>query len=493
MTEIAQQPNLLRSVFDAAHMASMKNLSMQSGHDEQYLDSDHFALEFAYTYSGMLRFCADRDRWMHWNGHVWKTQQRDGGDAYEKAKEQQRELFFRQPEETDEEGKTRRKFSRARYTERSVITNLLKQAQTDPRLAVMSDQLDSQAEQLNTPGGIVNLRTGEISLPDPNQLHSMSTAVSPDYTMEIPRWRTFLHTTFQGDEEMIEYIHRLFGLATIGQVYEHIIPLFHGEGANGKTVMLETVMKLLGDYATIGNKKLIIKTRFEDHDTIKMTLKGKRLVIFSETNADDGFDSAAAKDLSGGGQISGRYMRADEVTFDPTHTMVLMTNDLPNAPADDYGFWRRLRHIPFSHVVPEKNRIVGLQDLLVQEEGPGILAWMVEGAKKFLADTMPGKDGLKTPQRVLDATKEYRESQDHMGQFMSERTEKRPDAKVLTTDFRDQFVAWALANGETEAAKISSEEIGKYLRRKGFVKKASNGKKYYVGLEITVRATKIDN
>jgi hypothetical protein len=135
--------------------------------------------------------------------------------------------------------------------------------ETDHRIAVDIDALDAHPWELNTPGGIINLRTGQLRPPDPIALHTRSTRVAPDPDADQTPWLEFLATTFQEDQAIIGYIRRLMGYACVGEVREAILPVFYGQGANGKTVLLETVQAVLGDYA-IG-KPIVIEETFPLH------------------------------------------------------------------------------------------------------------------------------------------------------------------------------------------------------------------------------------
>ncbi len=151
-----------------------------------------------------------------------------------------------------------------------------------------------------------------------------------------------------------------------------------------------------------------------EHPTEIARLSGVRFAVASETNDGARFDEARVKLLTGGDRLTARFMRQDEFTFIPSHTLVLMTNHRPEVAAGGPAFWRRVREIPFDHQVPEAQRDEELRHRLVDEHGPAIIAWLATGAAEY------HKHGLLTPSRVKVATADYEQSTDSIAGFVDD-------------------------------------------------------------------------
>lgn len=385
-------------------------------------------------YGRELRYCHQMGRWLHWDGSRWAVQPHGGGMAREYAKAISRAY----PDGKEWAAHKKRSLTYAG------LSGALSMATTDYRIEVDVKDLDAHPWELNTPAGIVDLRSGRLQASDPARLHTKSTSVAPDFTADQSPWLAFLHTTFQGDAELIDYIQRLMGYACVGEVREAILPVFYGQGSNGKTVLLETVQALLGDYATVAPQHFLVQGPSQ-HATEIAALAGVRFVIASETNEGQRFDEAKVKILTGGDSIKARFMRQDEFTFKPSHLLVMMTNHRPEVGSGGTSFWRRLREIPFLNQIPEDKRDPELQGRLIGQHGPAIMAWLAHGAAEYAAR------GLREPDKVKAATKTYEASTDTVGRFVDEMCilGGGEHVKVQTNRVRTAYEAWCSQEADT--------------------------------------------
>nr|AHF81563.1 putative DNA primase/helicase [Streptomyces netropsis] len=154
-------------------------------------------------------------------------------------------------------------------------------------------------------------------------------------------------------------------------------------------------------------------------------LHGRRVIVCSEVKPGDKFDEARVKLLTGGDRIKARRMRQDFFSFEPTHKLWLLGNHRPEVGTGGFAFWRRMRLIPFERVVSDDRKIDNLADILVTEEGPGILNWLIEGARRYLA----GDKDLTGPQRVRIATTAYAETEDHTAASSTNAAPARPTSE----------------------------------------------------------------
>ncbi|MFB9777302.1 phage/plasmid primase, P4 family [Brevibacterium otitidis] len=421
-----------------------------------------------HRHSHELRYLPEHGRWLAWDGTRWKTQT-DDSKAVETAWNVVESI---NPDDDKELAKHRLKSLSRRSLE--AMTGL---ARRDSRIRVTADDLDADPDALNTPTGIVNLTTGETTPCTPDALHSKITAVAPE-RQDTPLWDRFLATTFADDRELIAYLQRLIGYAATGRVIHHILPFLHGAGGNGKSAFLDTCLALLGDYATVAPDDFLVQGK-DQHPTELADLMGMRLVVCSELNPGQKFDERKVKKLTGGDRVKARYMHQDFFTFEPSHTLFLMGNHQPTvASGGGESFWRRLRLLPFTRVIPPEERIPGLSERMVAEEGPGILQWIIDGALAATAG------GLADPERVLAATEQYAAEEDSLGRFMNEHVEivANEDARVSTKALRMIYTRWC---GEEGERPLSAQVFGREIRQRfGVESTRSNGKRFYTGLVL---------
>ena len=348
-------------------------------------------------------------------------------------------------------------------------------ASTIPEMRVNPSDLDADPWALCTPGGIVDLHDATMRPATPEDLCTRQTAVTVDPTAKTPLWDRFLTDTFTGDVDMIGYLQCLAGMSALGQVHTHILPFMYGAGANGKSVFADVIVRILGDYASTAPAGFLMAGH--DDESAIARLSGLRMVVCSEVNKRDRFDEAKVKLLTGGDALTARFLYGRHFTFTPTHTLWLMGNNKPRVEAGGESFWRRTRLIGFNHTVPKQQRIDDLADRLFNEEGPGILAWIVAGA-------VASQSGLSEPASVIAATQAYADEEDHLARFISDRVKLGGGTQVRTptTAMRAAYVQWCRDEGEPE---MSATMFGRELKGRwnvGVVK--NHGKKLYTNVTL---------
>ncbi|WP_165796358.1 DNA primase family protein [Mycobacterium ahvazicum] len=425
------------------------------------------ATQLVAEYSPGIRYVPEIGKWMHWNGVLWHFDP-DTGTIDTAAGQIATEL----------PGATKRDRShRKRSLSAAGIGAMVRLARSDPAMRCSRDRLDASGWQLNTLSGIVNLRTGEICDHHPDAWHTKITGVGYDPEGDCPRWTEFLRTTFEGDEELIAYVQGLCGYAAIGKVLANILPFFWGAGQNGKTVLLEVISRVLGDYAIAAPANFLLAGR-DKHETEIARLAGARFVVCSEINQGTRFDEAKVKVLTGGDTLTGRFMHGNFFDFSPSHMLILVGNHQPAVGAGGYAFWRRVRLVPFTHQVPEDKRNKHLADELVAAEGPAILGWIARGAATVASDE------LVTPERVMTATEEYEESEDRTKQFLDDCTTRGTgEDRELVGDVYQRYIEWCHANRFKDP--LESRVFAREIYSRGYQKAKSNGKRYIHGLKLT--------
>ncbi|MEE1931219.1 phage/plasmid primase, P4 family [Streptomyces sp. TRM 70351] len=374
---------------------------------------------------------------------------------------------------------------RRRALSTSGINAMLSQAKSAPGMVLNASLLDADPYALCTPAGVVDLRTGWVKTPDPDKdFHSRSTTVGPQ-SIPTPRWQRFLDDTFGFDaegREMTGFLHLLLGYSLTGDVGGQVMPFLFGSGKNGKSVLLDVLMKLLGDYADAAPPGFLMARPYEGHPTDLAELHGRRVIVCSEVKPGDKFDEARVKLLTGGDRIKARRMRQDFFSFNPTHKLWLLGNHRPEVGTGGFAFWRRMRLIPFERVVPDNRKIDNLADILVTEEGPGILAWLIDGARRYLS----GDKDLTGPERVRIATTAYAETEDHTGRFFDECCALNPDYRTEQASLYAAYKAWCQAEGTTAISSRAFAQRARELAGLASPKEMilSNSRKYYPGIGL---------
>ena len=335
-----------------------------------------------------------------------------------------------------------------------------------PMLSADVNDLDKNENLLNTPYATFNLVegiTGEQPH-DPRDLITKITECSPGDKGE-QMWNDTLQLFFQCDQDLIDYVQKIVGMAAVGKVYQEHLIIAYGGGANGKSTFWNTISRVLGTYSgklsaetlTVGCKRNVKPEMAE--------LKGKRLIIASEMEEGMRLNTAVVKQLCSTDEIFAEKKYKDPFKFIPSHTLVLYTNHLPKVGANDDGIWRRLIVIPFKAHITGASDIKNYADHLFENAGPAIMKWIIEGAQKAIA--LNFKTAL--PQCVQDAIKAYREDNDWLGHFINECCDLDDSFTEKSGEFYQQYRAYCIQNGEYIRCTTdfySAVEKAGYARRK---------------------------
>jgi putative DNA primase/helicase len=442
--------------------ASLADLDQPTARDplpDEPMTDLGYARRFIEVYGDRLRFVVAWNRWLIWDGTRW---------AHDSDGQAQRwmKVIARTVTSAVLLGKASKETLRAakRAESNSGVKGALALASTEPEIAVSPDDLDADPYLLNCRNGIVDLRTGELRSHDPVLLLTKMTGAAYSPQAAGPEFVKFLER-IQPDESMREYLARLLGHTLEGTVTAHILPILQGDGANGKSTLIEAVMKALGDYADAADPDLLRARTFDAHPTGVADLYGLRLALLHESDAGHRLAEGTVKRLTGGDRLKARRMREDFWSFEPSHTFVMLTNHRPVVGGTDEGIWRRLRLVPFEVVIPPEERDEDLSSKLAAE-ADAVLAWLVAGYRAWRAD------GFTEPQQVTEATDAYRAESDPLGRFLSERCLLMAGYHVGSTELFTAYEWWCEAEREDPGTPTA---FGNALKAKGFESYRSNG------------------
>lgn len=330
----------------------------------------------------------------------------------------------------DDEGEAKRLAS-AR-----TVNAVLSLAQSDPRIVIPSGFWDADRMVLNTPSGIVDLRTGSMRARGVEYVTQI-TRVAPA-PGACPTWQAFLDAVFM-DSALIEFMQRSMGYWLTGDRREQILHFFYGLGANGKSVLIDLIQWIVGTYALKLPAATLMQSKADRHPTELAQLRGKRLAISSELDESSFFNESLIKELTGDATLTARFMRGDFFEFVMSQKHVIVGNFKPRLRGGDPAMARRLLLVPFNASFKGSARDPLMLDKL-KAEAPAILNWMIAGAVKW------AQDGLAVPESVRSASAEYMADHDDLQLWIDQCCELTGQARA--GDLYRSFSDWKKARGE---------------------------------------------
>ncbi len=415
----------------------------------RYAD-DALALRFTGQYGVGLRYTSAWGRWNRWTGSRWEPDETLA--VFDLARK-----VCRSESATCENERIA-----ARIASAQTVSAVERLARADRRHAATVDQWDADPWLLNTPGGIVDLRTGTIRPARREDYQTKITAVIPGG--EFPLWQKFLARITDGDEELQRFLQRMSGYALTGVTREHALFFLYGTGGNGKSIYTNTVLGMMGDYAKTAPIETFIDSKNQNHPTDVAGLQGARLVTAVETEDGRRWAESKLKSLTGGDKIAARYMRQDFFEFSPQFKLVIAGNHKPGLRSVDEAMRRRFNLIPFTVTIPAAERDPELAEKL-KDEWPGILQWAIDGCCAWQSE------GLLAPKAVTDATENYFAVEDALARWLEDCTELKDGAWESASVLFGNWKSWAESSGEfVGSQKRFSENLAargyKQLRKK---------------------------
>jgi putative DNA primase/helicase len=388
------------------------------------MSDDAIALAFSARHDGELLHVPGWGHWLRWDGCRWA---RDTTLAvFDLAR-----AMCREAAALLDDG------SSAKVASAQKVAAVEKLARSDRRHAREAAAFDADRWSLNTPAGVVDLRTGKTRPHNRADLFTKVTGTAPGGT--CPRWIAFLDEVTQGDREAVAYLQRWAGYMLTGETREHAFLFLFGPGGNGKGVLVNTLAAALGDYATTAPMETFMASQQDRHPTDLAGLRGARLVLAQETEAGRVLAESRIKALTGGDRIAARFMRGDFFEFVPAFKLVMVGNHRPVIRNPDDAMRRRLHLLPltFRPARPNPDLTAALA-----AELPGVLSWAIEGCMAWQ------RDGLGKPAVVKAATDEYFAEQDLLSQWLDEQCEADRTAEEASSALFRDWEGWAKARGE---------------------------------------------
>ena len=448
-----------------------QHLDRDVDHRDRPRDTDIAnARRFVRQHGDDVRWTPERG-WLVWDGTRWQPD--DIRRIHSKAKSTVEKIFdeIKLASEQDDIFRWAKRSQSAR-----AIKDLLFLAQSDPKITARQSEFDDDPWLLNCQNGIVDLRTGQLR---PHAREEFLTRVAPieyDPDARSERWLAFLDRIMDGNADLLTFVQRAAGYSLTASVREQVLFFCYGGGQNGKTVFLETMQRLLGDYALNARTETIMAKRDAGIPNDVARLAGARFVAINETADGQKLHEPLIKDMTGGDTMTARYLHREFFDFRPMFKLWLRGNHKPQITGTDEGIWRRIRLIPFTVTIPESERDGTLGEKLAKEL-PGVLAWAVAGCLDWQ------KHGLGMPEAVADAVREYRTEMDVLGQFLEERCRVTRNAQVTAKALYVAYRQWANETGENA---VNQTRFGLAMVERGFRKKRERAGVLYHGIELPV-------
>jgi putative DNA primase/helicase len=430
-------------------------------------DTDN-ARRFISRFGGQVAFHPGLG-WLVWSGSRWCTEGDRGLHALailcaEAIAEEAAYL----------EGDQTRRIKHAQLSKASAsIARMLQLAQH--MALVEAAAIDRYPRLLNVKNGVVDLATGKRLPHDSRRLMTKIAATTYDRKADAPIFCRFLDRATGGDESYQRYLQQAAGYSLLGEVSAQVFFYAFGQGATGKSTLVNVLRELLGDYGQHTPIETLLARHFDNaipNDLAR--LAGSRFVTAIEPNFNRHLDEGRIKAMTGGDPITARFLHREFFEFTPQFTLWVVANDFPRVRGTADAFWRRVRVLPFDVVIPEAERDPGLPEKL-RAEWPGILAWAVQGCVAWL------KDGFIKCSKVKGASKAWQVAADHLGRFLAEECAVDTIGSVQALQLYDHYLSWCRAQGEKS---LTATQFKTQLIAKGHIWKKTKRWREWRGLKL---------
>lgn len=499
-----------KAISKCTYTYSSQHLSSKKILDSLERDEDGDASIFIHLNRGKHCFDHSANAWFNFNKNYWEEDRinqvtanmqgpidtyigeaRRQGRLRDKAEEKkQMEAAERHKKIQDALYKRGRKLHTAKRKEQ-----VLKLAAAgEDSLGIRGDEWDSDPLVLGCRNGVVDLKTGDRRDGLPGDfIKTVASAEWKGIDAPRPKWKRFLNEIFSEDSKLIDYVQKLYGYGITGLSRLHIIVFLWGIGRNGKGTLTETIKYVMGDLAYKAESELLLDAKYPRQSGAPnsgiLALRGKRIVTASETGQGQRLNAPKIKEIVGGDTLNARAPYGKRhVEFTPSHLLLLLTNNKPQAPANDFALWQRIHLVPFNISFvrepkkPNERKLdIELPEKL-KEEASGILAWLVEGCLKWQAE------GLEPPESVKNATQAYRAEEDLIGHFLSSCCIITEIAETKAGDMYKAYRRWCEENGHKpwNQTRFGTDMKGR------FDSDESRRHVYYLGVRLDAQELDVD-
>lgn len=432
---------------------------------------------FADLHLGNLVYDHLAKRWMYFDGHHWLQQK--NGELHRMILETMRvrqkvAAMTEDPEllKWSIKGESRGRQNNALFLARNIVP-----------LAISGEkQWDWDNSILGVANGVVDLHTGKLRRGRPLDYVTRVSPIEYEEEVDTTAWEKFILDVSDGDLELANYLQLIFGYSITGEVSEQIFWIFYGAGANGKSTLIEMMMKRV-----MPQHSWTIDFPGDDWSAalsnyVRAQLSGRRLVVSNETERKKRLSAKLIKSFTGNDTIAARHPYGRPFNFEPAAKFIIVVNHEPVIDDDSHAMWRRVREVPFLRTFPV-NKDFALN--LRRNEAKAALAWAIRGAMKYYHEGF-----ATTPEKVETATKNYRLSLNSLTRFIEERCVLAPDARVGVTPLYSALHNWYEERKAAKHERLTIKEFMERMERDGRFMKAKgkgrgeNDRQFYHGIGL---------
>jgi len=395
---------------------------------------------FSQYYAGKILHCSEMDKWLIWDGKRWKP---DGSNQIGVLAGKCVRSMYDLLSKIDDDGRKKQLFKHAINSESSAsISAMTKLARG--YMSVSMDELDNDTMLINTPSGILDLKTGALSKHDPARRMTKIINATFDERATCPTFKSFLESTFDDNQNVIGFMRRFLGYCLTGDTREQQFVIAWGSlGRNGKGTLLNLIADILNDYAKATPSEVLYAKKYDKPSNDIARLAGARFVLASEGERGKRLDEPLVKKMTGQDILAARFLYRETFEFMPQFKLIMMTNDKPNASEDDAALWARIQLVPFTRRFDGDNQDKNLKaKLSTPAERSGILNWLLRGCLEWQ------REGLNPPEEVVLATQEYRKENDKLQDWIDDCCVLSEVLNSNSKDLYKSFQSWNLSNGE---------------------------------------------
>lgn len=431
-----------------------------------------------------IHFC--HKKWLVWNDNFWEVDKT--GEVMRRVQDTIAGLFKEAQalEPNSDQQKKLTKFA-LKSEDSARLNGVLNLLKSEPGISILPAALDANPWLLNSPGGTIDLTTALARPPAREDLLTRMTSVPPDPEAKCPQFLKFLYET--QDElrlplvaaRMVPFLQNVLGYTLTGSIKEQSLFILWGQGANGKSTLLNIIKEIMGSYAvTTSAETLLAKSRTGSIPNDVARLDGPRLVTSAEVDRGRRLAESLVKELTGGDMVSARFMYSEWFDFRPQFKLFLCTNNRPVIRGGDHAIWRRIRMIPFSVRFGEGGDLPADPDLAdrLRSEAPGILTWMLKGCLRWQ------REGLRSPERVQAALIDYRNEMDPLLEFIEDCCIVSKELTVSASDIYEAYCKWADRVGLKDRDRLKKKSLGTALLERGFERDRIAGVRLWRGLGL---------
>lgn len=406
------------------------------------LSENDFAKHFADIHGDNWRCVKAWGKWFNWDGEAWTEDRTD-------SRVEPMRTIFQEAQNWVGASELTPSAKRAVFGRQVPMYAALRLAGTDKKIRAEPEIWDADPWALGVPGGVVDLKSGKLVEAARDQHVTMRCSVAPERG-KPELWLRLLRQWLGDDEDVAGFLRRYLGYALTGDGREQCMVFFYGKAQSGKGTILRAIQGIMGTDDQSSRKfrsyhyeapiSTFMESRNDRHTTELAAFYKKRLITSEEPNAGAKWDEGKLKWITGGSQITARFIGQDNFSFSMTGKIIVAANHRPRLSTTDKAIRRRMLVIPFEHPVSDEDRDNNL-DAKLRAEWPRILHWLIEGCLEWQ------QSGLGLPERISTSTDQYLESEDTLGAWLDEccDRERDTDGAVL---YRN-YAGWCVKNGDS--------------------------------------------